>query len=68
MSLPPYSGEFVTCAACGHLGADVAYEETRLVTTEGLQVGDSYLIRGCRRCGYEWKEALVHPDRVRAQP
>lgn len=66
-TLPPYSGEDVTCPKCGHEGAHTTYLEYGVCKHEagpGQTVVLGYepnerLHRECDNCSYAWDEAII---------
>lgn len=62
-SLPPFSGDAVRCAKCGHEGAGTTYRPSgTCLHAEGAVLGfkpNERLCRRCERCGHQWDEALV---------
>lgn len=62
--LPPFSGDLTTCTKCRHQGASTAYlaHGRCLHDGSGATLGfqpNERLHRECRRCGYEWDEAIL---------
>lgn len=65
-SLPPFSGDEPTCTKCGWTGASTEYlpmgECVHSPGDRGVTLGwqaNERLHRECRRCRYQWDEAVV---------
>lgn len=72
--LPPFSGDDTTCTKCGHVGAATEYRahgECIHSTGPEISVGfdpNERLHRECRRCGYQWDEAINPPADEQPEP
>lgn len=57
---PPYD-EYAECAKCGHFDSSTAYKSGEVWDAPGsvtlLYESPEHLLRTCRRCGFQWKEA-----------
>lgn len=62
---PPFSGDDPTCPKCANVGATTKYLGFGVCQHgTGMTLGyeqSERLHRECRRCGYEWDEALAEP-------
>lgn len=63
---PPFSGDDPTCPKCRNVGARTKYLRFGDCTHgTDLVIGfrpNERLHRECRRCGFEWDEALAEPE------
>lgn len=59
MLLKPFDGKAI-CQKCGHLEVSVTYHKDRQYLCPAWpRVTSEHLDRYCRRCGYEWVEAVL---------
>jgi hypothetical protein len=70
--LPPFSGEDPVCPKCLNVGAMTEYRAHGKCEHEAcLVIGfgpNQRLHRECRRCSYQWDEALAVPETMRPHP
>ena len=56
--LAPYD-PYRLCVKCGEDDAYTAYRLTARPADSAYARGGEYLLRECRRCGYQWCEAVI---------